>query len=57
MLMATIQQQIIEKFLERLTESKKIDTERIEQLRTLLSGTTQGKDRGFRETLLSSSRR
>jgi hypothetical protein len=35
--MATLQQQIVEKFLAKLIESKKVDAEKIEQLRTLLA--------------------
>jgi hypothetical protein len=35
--MATLPQQIVEKFLLKLTESKDVDTERIEQLRGLLA--------------------
>jgi molybdopterin converting factor small subunit len=35
--MATLPQQIAEKFLMKLTESKDVDTERIEQLRGLLA--------------------
>jgi len=34
--MATLQQQLAEKFLEKLAESKQVDTEKIEQLRLLL---------------------
>jgi hypothetical protein len=35
--MATLQQQIAEKFLAKLAESKAVDAERIDQLRTLLA--------------------
>lgn len=35
--MATLQQQIAEKFLAKLTESKKVDAEKIEQLRKLIT--------------------
>ena len=35
--MATLQQQITEKFLNKLAESKKLDAEKIEQLRTLIT--------------------
>ena len=35
--MATLQQQITEKFLIKLAESKKLDAEKIEQLRTLIT--------------------
>lgn len=35
--MATLQQQIAEKFLAKLAESKKVDADKIEQLRKLLS--------------------
>ena len=35
--MATIQQQIAEKFLARLAESKAVDAGRIDQLRSLLA--------------------
>lgn len=34
--MATLQQQITEKFLKKLAESKKVDAEMIDQLRSLL---------------------
>jgi hypothetical protein len=34
--MATLQQQIAEKFLAKLLESKDLDTEKIDQLRSLL---------------------
>jgi hypothetical protein len=35
--MATLQQQIAKKFLQRLTESKDVDADKIDQLRTLLA--------------------
>jgi hypothetical protein len=35
--MATLQQQIAEKFLAKLAESKQVDAEKIEQLRKLLT--------------------
>jgi len=35
--MATLQQQIAEKFLAKLAESKKVDADKIKQLRKLLS--------------------
>jgi predicted transcriptional regulator len=35
--MATLQQQIAEKFLAKLAESKQVDADKIEQLRKLLS--------------------
>ncbi len=35
--MATLQQQITEKFLAKLSESKHVDAEKIEQLRSLLA--------------------
>ena len=35
--MATLQQQIAEKFLAKLTESKQLDADKIEQLKTLLA--------------------
>jgi hypothetical protein len=35
--MATLQQQIAEKFLTKLSESKVMDTEKIDQLRSLLA--------------------
>jgi hypothetical protein len=35
--MATLQQKIAEKFLAKLAESKKVDTDKIDQLRTLLA--------------------
>ena len=34
--MATLQQQITEKFLKKLADSKKVDAEMIDQLRSLL---------------------
>jgi hypothetical protein len=34
--MVTLQQQIAEKFLAKLAESKEVDTNKIDQLRTLL---------------------
>lgn len=37
--MPTIQQQVAEKFLAKLAESKKVDAEKIEQLRKLLANT------------------
>ena len=35
--MATLQQQIAEKFLAKLTKSKKVDADKIDQLRTVLA--------------------
>lgn len=35
--MATLQQQIVEKFLAKLAESKQVDADRIEQLRKLVT--------------------
>jgi hypothetical protein len=35
--MATLQQQIAEKFLAKLTESKQLDADKIEQLKKLLA--------------------
>lgn len=35
--MATLQQQIVEKFLTKLAESKDVDAEKIDQLRSLLA--------------------
>jgi len=35
--MATLQQQIAEKFLAKLTKSKTVDADKIDQLRTLLA--------------------
>ncbi len=35
--MATLQQQIADKFLAKLAESKDVDAEKIDQLRTLLA--------------------
>jgi hypothetical protein len=35
--MPTLQQQIAEKFLAKLTKSKKVDADKIDQLRTLLA--------------------
>ena len=45
--MATIQQQIAEKFLAKLTESKNVDPEKIEQLRTLLADSKKPKAEEF----------
>jgi hypothetical protein len=36
--MATLQQQIVEKFLTKLAESKDVDAGKIEQLKKLLAG-------------------
>jgi hypothetical protein len=36
--MPTLQQQVADKFLERLSESGALDTDRIDQFRTLLDG-------------------
>lgn len=36
--MPTLQQQIADKFLARLSESGVLDTDRVDQLRTLLTG-------------------
>jgi hypothetical protein len=35
--MPTLQQQVADKFVERLSESGALDTERVDQLRTLLT--------------------
>jgi hypothetical protein len=45
--MATLQQQITEKFLIKLAESKKLDAERIEQLRTLITENKKVKANDF----------
>jgi hypothetical protein len=45
--MATLQQQIAEKFLARLAESKKVDAEKIEQLRALLADSKKPKAEDF----------
>jgi hypothetical protein len=45
--MATLQRQIAEKFLARLAESKKLDAEKIEQLRTLLADGKKPKAEDF----------
>ncbi len=45
--MATLQQQIAEKFLARLAESKKVDAEKIEQLRVLLAESKKPKAEDF----------
>jgi len=41
--MATLQQQIADKFLAKLAESKEVDAEKIEQLRTLLANSQKPK--------------
>lgn len=41
--MATLQQQIAEKFLAKLAESKDVDAEKIGQLRTLLANSKKPK--------------
>jgi hypothetical protein len=45
--MATLQQQIAEKFLAKLAESKDMDTEKIEQLRSLLANSKKPKAEDF----------
>jgi len=45
--MATLQQQITEKFLIKLAESKKLDAEKIEQLRTLITENKKVKANDF----------
>ena len=45
--MATLQQQIAEKFLAKLAESKDVDTVRIEQLRSLLANSKKPKADDF----------
>jgi len=45
--MATLQQQITEKFLIKLAESKKLDVEKIEQLRTLITENKKVKANDF----------
>ena len=41
--MATLQQKIAEKFLDKLAESKDVDAAKIEQLRTLLADNNKPK--------------
>jgi hypothetical protein len=41
--MATIQQQIAEKFLTKIADAKSVDAEKIEQLRTLLANNKRPK--------------
>jgi preprotein translocase subunit Sss1 len=41
--MATLQQQIAEKFLDKLAESKNVDAEKIGQIRALLSSSKKPK--------------
>jgi hypothetical protein len=41
--MATLQQQIAEKFLAKLAESKDVDAEKIDQLRTLFANSRKPK--------------
>jgi hypothetical protein len=45
--MATLQQQIAEAFLAKLSESKAIDTEKINQLRSLLTNSKKPKADDF----------
>ncbi len=45
--MATPQQQIAEKFLAKLVESKDVDAEKIDQLRTLLANSKKPKADDF----------
>jgi hypothetical protein len=45
--MATLQQQIAERFLVKLTESKKVDAEKIEQLRKLITENKKVKANDF----------
>jgi hypothetical protein len=45
--MPTLQQQIAEKFLAKLLESKDLDTEKIDQLRSLLADSKKLKAEGF----------
>jgi hypothetical protein len=45
--LATLQQQITEKFLIKLAESKKLDAEKIEQLRTLITENKKVKANDF----------
>ena len=45
--MATLQQQIAEKFLAKLVESKAVDPEKIDQLRTLLANSKKPKADDF----------
>ena len=45
--MATLQQQIAEKFLTKLEETKKIDASKIEQLRNLLADSKRPKADDF----------
>jgi len=45
--MPTLQQQIAEKFLARLAESKDVDAEKIDQLRTILTNNTRPKADDF----------
>jgi hypothetical protein len=45
--MATLQQIISEKFLEKLSQSKEVDAEKIDQLRTLLADTKRPKPEDF----------
>jgi hypothetical protein len=45
--MATLQQQIAEKFLSNLAKSKKVYAEKIEQLRNLLASSKKAKAEDF----------
>jgi hypothetical protein len=46
-MMATLQKQIADKYLEQLGQSKDVDAEKIEQLRALLSGEKKPKADDF----------
>lgn len=45
--MATLQQQIAEKFLAKLAESKEVDVKKMDQLRKLLAGSKKVKADDF----------
>jgi hypothetical protein len=45
--MVTLQQQIAERFLAKLAESKEVETEKIDQLRTLLADNKKVKAEDF----------
>ena len=51
--MVTLQQQIAEKFLAKLAESKEVDTDKIDQLRTLLMDSKRVKAEEFLKIFLS----
>jgi hypothetical protein len=49
---ATLQQQIIDKFLAKLSQSKDVDADKIDQLRSLLTGSKKLKAEDFVKVFL-----